>query len=60
MKNSELKNQKLDKTIFNVNQKVKHELEDFQYLQAVAFGFLGKNSPKMEKVLTGMRKHVKI
>ena len=51
---------KLDKTKFSINNKVKHTIEDFPYLQAVAYGYLGKPTPKMEKILTGMRKHEKV
>ena len=51
---------KLDKSQFSVNVKVKHTIEDFPYLQAVAYGYLGKPVPKMEKVLTEIRKHEKV
>ena len=51
---------KLDKSQFSVNGKVKHTIEDFPYLQAVAYGYLGKPVPKMEKVLTEIRKHEKV
>ena len=54
-----IKMPKLDKNQFSVNTRVKHTIEDFPYLQAVASGYLGKAVPKMEKVLTGMRKHEK-
>ena len=51
---------KLDKSQFSVNVKVRHTIEDFPYLQAVAYGYLGKPVPKMEKVLTEIRKHEKV
>ncbi len=50
---------KLDKKAFSINQKMKHSLEDFAYIQAVAYGYLGKSVPQMDKTLTGMRKHMK-
>jgi hypothetical protein len=50
---------KLDKSAFSVNPNIKHKLEDFPYIQAVAYGYLGSEAPKMEKQLTGMRKHLK-
>lgn len=48
---------KLDKTIFTLNQKVKHTLEDFPYIQAVAYGYLGNKAPKMDKKYFRVRKH---
>jgi hypothetical protein len=51
------KQPKLDKTIFTINSKVKHTIDDFPYLQAVAYGYLGKPVPKMIKELTSIRKH---
>lgn len=50
---------KLDKTAFSVNPNTKHTLEDFPYIQSVAYGYLGGEAPKMEKQLFGMRKHLK-
>jgi hypothetical protein len=51
---------KLDKSQFSVNAKVRHTIEDFPYLQAVAYVYLGKPVPKMKKVLTEIRKHEKV
>ncbi len=53
------KQPKLDKTNFTINSKVKHTIDDFPYLQAVAYGYLGKPVPKMIKELTSIRKHEK-